>query len=184
MAKGRGAARESHDHLEVAPPRQVQPVHAQPLIVISDDGILNLKALKGAKITELAQMARDFNVDGATNMRKQEMIFSILQAQAARNGSILGEGVLEILPMAGFLRADYNYSPGPDDIYSRRARSGSSTCAPAIVRLIRPPGRRTTAAPGSNRSTEDPESTRQDPVRQPHPFTPRNASSSNTLMKI
>src|SRR5712671_1069151 len=87
--------------------------------IISDTGALNLKALKGAKITELAHIAREYNIDGATNMRKQEMIFSILQAQAQRNGQILGEGVLEILPDGfGFLRApDYNYLPGPDDIY-------------------------------------------------------------------
>ena len=87
--------------------------------IVSEGGALNLKALKGAKITELAQIAREYNIDGATNMRKQEMIFSVLQAQASRNGSILGEGVLEILPDGfGFLRApDYNYLPGPDDIY-------------------------------------------------------------------
>ena len=71
MAKGRGAARESQNHLEVAPPRQVQTVQTQPLIVINDQGDLNLKALKGSKITELAQLARDFSVDNATNLRKR-----------------------------------------------------------------------------------------------------------------
>src|SRR5215471_8394293 len=95
------------------------PGHAVSSGVVSEGGVLNLKALKSAKITELAHIARDYNIDGATNMRKQEMIFSILQAQSAKNGSILGEGVLEILPDGfGFLRApDYNYLPGPDDIY-------------------------------------------------------------------
>ena len=76
----------------------------------------NLKALKRAKVTELAQVARDFEVEGAVNMRKQEMIFAILQAQAHRNGAILGEGVLEILPDGfGFLRS-------PDLQLSARSR--------------------------------------------------------------
>src|SRR5580765_4641241 len=80
---------------------------------------LNLKVLKEKKINELAQLARDFNVDGSSAMRKQELIFAILQAQTEQNGFIYGEGVLEILPDGfGFLRApDYNYLPGPDDIY-------------------------------------------------------------------
>src|SRR3989442_360277 len=80
---------------------------------------LNLKLLKEKKINELAQLARDFNVESASSLRKQDLIFSILQAQAEQKGFIFGEGVLEILPDGfGFLRApDYNYLPGPDDIY-------------------------------------------------------------------
>ena len=111
--------------------------------IVSDGGALNLKVLKAAKITELAQIARDYNIDGATNMRKQEMIFSILQAQAARNGSILGEGVLEILPDGfGFLRApDYNYLPGPDDIYisPSQIRKFNLRTGDIVSGLIRPP---------------------------------------------
>src|SRR5260370_7770729 len=111
--------------------------------IISDTGALNLKALKGAKITELAHIARDYNIDGATNMRKQEMIFSILQAQAQRNGSILGEGVLEILPDGfGFLRApDYNYLPAPDDIYisPTQIRKFNLRTGAIVSGLIRPP---------------------------------------------
>src|SRR2546423_488299 len=79
---------------EAPPPAAVPPPvidRRAPAAVISETGALNLKALKGAKITELAHIARDYNIDGAPNMRKQEMIFSILQAQAQRNGSILGE---------------------------------------------------------------------------------------------
>ncbi|HVA79108.1 MAG TPA: Rho termination factor N-terminal domain-containing protein, partial [Candidatus Binataceae bacterium] len=145
MAKGRGAAREGQNHLEdvSAPPRQVQPHHTEPLIVLTDEGVLNLKALKSSKITELASMARDFNVENATNMRKQEMIFAILQAQAAKNGSILGEGVLEILPDGfGFLRApDYNYLPGPDDIYisPSQIRKFNLRTGDTVSGLIRPP---------------------------------------------
>ncbi len=80
---------------------------------------MNLAELKEIKISELTSMARELNVEGASGMRKQELIFAILQAQTEKNGLIYGEGVLEILPDGfGFLRApDYNYLPGPDDIY-------------------------------------------------------------------
>jgi transcription termination factor Rho len=80
---------------------------------------MNLAELKQKKISELTQMAKEFNIEGASGMRKQELIFALLQAQTEKNGLIYGEGVLEILPDGfGFLRApDYNYLPGPDDIY-------------------------------------------------------------------
>ncbi|CAN2039532.1 transcription termination factor Rho [Candidatus Magnetomoraceae bacterium gMMP-15] len=80
---------------------------------------MNIVELKDKKISELNQMAKAFRIDGAAGMRKQELIFSILQAQIEKNGQIYGEGTLEILPDGfGFLRApDYNYLPGPDDIY-------------------------------------------------------------------
>jgi len=80
---------------------------------------LNLKELKEKKIGDLALIGKNFNIEGAANMRKQELIFAILQAQTEQNGHIYGEGVLETLPDGfGFLRApDYNYLPGPDDIY-------------------------------------------------------------------
>jgi len=86
--------------------------------VVEDNG-LNLKALKEKKISDLALIGKNFNIEGAANMRKQELIFAILQAQTEQNGYIFGEGVLETLPDGfGFLRApDYNYLPGPDDIY-------------------------------------------------------------------
>src|SRR5579875_3415262 len=106
-------------------------------------GVLNLTALKRAKITDLAQIARELNIDGAINMRKQEMIFAILQAQAAKKGAILGEGVLEILPDGfGFLRApDYNYLPGPDDIYvsPSQIRKFNLRTGDIVSGLIRPP---------------------------------------------
>ncbi|MEK6683425.1 MAG: transcription termination factor Rho [Nitrospirota bacterium] len=80
---------------------------------------MNLQELKGKDIAELNDVAKDLKIDGASNLRKQELIFAILQAQAEKNGVIYGEGVLETLPDGfGFLRApDYNYLPGPDDIY-------------------------------------------------------------------
>jgi len=81
--------------------------------------LMNVVKLKDKKIDELMQMAKKFKIDGAAGMRKQELIFALLQAQIEKNGLIFGEGTLEILPDGfGFLRApDYNYLPGPDDIY-------------------------------------------------------------------
>ncbi len=80
---------------------------------------MNIVELKDKKISELTRMAKDFDIDGAAGMRKQELIFALLQAQIEKNGLIFGEGTLEILPDGfGFLRApNYNYLPGPDDIY-------------------------------------------------------------------
>ncbi|MEK7306559.1 MAG: transcription termination factor Rho [Nitrospirota bacterium] len=80
---------------------------------------MNLTELKGKSIAELNEVSKDLKIEGASSLRKQELIFAILQAQAEKNGVIYGEGVLEILPDGfGFLRStDYNYLPGPDDIY-------------------------------------------------------------------
>src|SRR5690348_6002780 len=80
---------------------------------------LNINDLKDLSIQKLTQIAKDKNVAGATGMRKQDLIFQILKAQTEQSGFIFSEGVLEVLPDGfGFLRApDYNYLPGPDDIY-------------------------------------------------------------------
>src|SRR6201746_1335514 len=80
---------------------------------------LDIRALKEMNISQLTQIGKDLGVEGATGMRKQELIFKILQAQTEKSGLIFSEGVLETLPDGfGFLRApDYNYLPGPDDIY-------------------------------------------------------------------
>lgn len=80
---------------------------------------MNVAELKEKKISELTHLAKDFNIDGAAGMRKQELIFALLQSQIEKNGLIYGQGTLEILPDGfGFLRSpDYNYLPGPDDIY-------------------------------------------------------------------
>lgn len=83
---------------------------------------MNLSELKLLKINELTKMAQKYNIEGISGLRKQELIFAIVKAQAAseeKNGTNRGSGVLEILPDGfGFLRApDYNYLPGPDDIY-------------------------------------------------------------------
>lgn len=80
---------------------------------------MNIIELKDKKISELTKMAKEFKIEGAAGMRKQELLFALLRAQSEKNGLIYGEGTLEILPDGfGFLRApDYNYLPGPDDIY-------------------------------------------------------------------
>ncbi len=80
---------------------------------------LDLVELKDMSIINLNQIAKDFGVAGAAGLRKQELIFKILQTQAEKSGLIFSEGVLECLPDGfGFLRApEYNYLPGPDDVY-------------------------------------------------------------------
>ena len=80
---------------------------------------MDLVQLKEQNIKGLIQMAKEYGVEGFSTMRKQELIFALLQAQAEQDGLIYGEGVLETLPDGfGFLRAQsYNYLPGPDDIY-------------------------------------------------------------------
>jgi transcription termination factor Rho len=82
-------------------------------------GALNLAELKEKSIAELNQIGREMNIQTTSGLRKQELIFKILQSQAEKDGLIYAEGVLEVLPDGfGFLRApDYNYLPGPDDIY-------------------------------------------------------------------
>jgi transcription termination factor Rho len=104
---------------------------------------MNLSDLKHKRIIDLAALARDLNVEGAAGMRKQELIFAILQAQVEKNGMISGGGVLEILPDGfGFLRAqDYNYLPGPDDIYvsPSQIRRFNLRTGDTIYGQIRPP---------------------------------------------
>ncbi len=80
---------------------------------------LDIRALKEMSISELVEVAQKLEVEGASSLRKQELIFEILKAQTEKSGLIFAEGVLECLPDGfGFLRApEYNYLPGPDDIY-------------------------------------------------------------------
>src|SRR3989442_1721423 len=88
-------------------------------VTTTKETVMYLTQLKQRNITELNEIARELKIEGAANLRKQELIFAILQAQTEKNGVIYGEGVLETLPDGfGFLRApDSNYLPGPDDIY-------------------------------------------------------------------
>jgi transcription termination factor Rho len=80
---------------------------------------MDLAEMKTKTISDLVQVAQDLSITGISGLRKQDLIFKILEAQTEKNGLIFGSGVLEILPEGyGFLRSpNYNYLPGPDDIY-------------------------------------------------------------------
>ena len=104
---------------------------------------LNLIELKKKDINSLIKIAREYNIENANSMRVQELIFALLQAQTKQNGVIYGSGVLETLPDGfGFLRApDYNYLPGPDDIYvsPSQIRRFNMRTGDTISGHIRPP---------------------------------------------
>src|SRR5216117_2442094 len=104
---------------------------------------ISLAELKEKNITDLAKIAKELNVPGASGMRKQELIFQILRAQTEKSGLIFSEGVLECLPDCfGFLRApEYNYLPGPDDIYvsPSQIRKFDLRTGDTISGQIRPP---------------------------------------------
>ena len=104
---------------------------------------MNIVELKEKKINELNKLAKQLNVEGVIGMRKQDLIFAILQAQTEKNGLIYGEGVLETLPDGfGFLRSpDFNYLPGPDDIYvsPSQIRRFNLRTGDTIAGQIRPP---------------------------------------------
>jgi transcription termination factor Rho len=104
---------------------------------------MNIDEIKRLPISQLTDMAKDFNVPGAGGLRRQDLIFAILQAEAEKNGVIYGAGVLEILPDGfGFLRAvDYNYLPSPDDIYisPSQIRRFSLRTGDTISGEVRPP---------------------------------------------
>jgi transcription termination factor Rho len=104
---------------------------------------MDIAELKSLKIAELNQMAQELNITGCTGLRKSELIFKILEEQTKKEGLIFGEGVLEVLPDGyGFLRSpDFNYLPGPDDIYvspSQIKRFGLRT-GDTVSGQIRPP---------------------------------------------
>jgi transcription termination factor Rho len=104
---------------------------------------MNIGELKEKTVADLSAVARDLNVSGTSGLRKQELIFKILEAQTEKSGMVFGEGVLEILPDGfGFLRApSYNYLPGPDDIYvsPSQIRRFDMRTGDTISGQIRPP---------------------------------------------
>ncbi|MFH1414160.1 MAG: transcription termination factor Rho [Candidatus Omnitrophota bacterium] len=104
---------------------------------------MDIRDLKDMKITELSKKARQLNVNGVSGVKKQDLIFKILQAQAEREGLMFGEGVLEILPEGfGFLRSpNYNYLPCPDDIYisPSQIRKFDLKTGDTVSGQIRPP---------------------------------------------
>ncbi len=107
---------------------------------------MHLRELKQMSMGDLVQMAKTLNIEGAAGLRKQELIFALLQQHAAQGQSIFGEGVLECLPDGyGFLRSpDYNYLPGPDDIYvsPSQVRRFNLRTGDMVAGSIRPPKER------------------------------------------
>ena len=131
---------------EPPPPAADSTTHAPAAAATSESPTtkrLNITDLKDMSIQKLTQIAKDLNVGGATGMRKQELIFQILKAQTEMSGFIFSEGVLEVLPDGfGFLRApDYNYLPGPDDIYvsPSQIRKFDLQTGDTVSGQIRPP---------------------------------------------
>ena len=110
--------------------------------VVVDDSV-DIGTLKGMKISELNKISKDLKVNGVSGLKKQDLIFKILQAQAEKKGLMFGDGVLEVLPEGfGFLRAsNYNYLPSPDDIYvsPSQIRKFSLRTGDTVSGQIRPP---------------------------------------------
>src|SRR5436853_646242 len=124
----------------------VATAEAPAEVSVSKDGreeVFNLSELKEMSISALTQVAKTMDVPGATGMRKQELIFKVLAAQTEKSGLIFSEGVLETLPDGfGFLRApEYNYLPGPDDIYvsPSQIRKFDLRTGDTVSGQIRPP---------------------------------------------
>jgi transcription termination factor Rho len=124
-------------------PRPAQGAEEKEPEFNSEVPVMNLKELKEKHISDLVHMAKEMGIDGAANLRKQDLVFSLLEAQAVRNGVVYSEGVLETLPDGfGFLRApDYNYLPGPDDIYvsPSQIRRFNLRTGDTVSGQIRPP---------------------------------------------
>ena len=135
------AARMPADSAVAAQPDAAPAETAKPTRKVADS--LNIGELKDMSIAKLTQVAKDLSVEGATGMRKQDLIFQILKAQTEQSGFIFSEGVLEVLPDGfGFLRApDYNYLPGPDDIYvsPSQIRKFDLQTGDTVSGQIRPP---------------------------------------------
>lgn len=104
---------------------------------------MDISSLKDKRITELTKLARDMGVNGVSGLKKQDLIFKLLQAQAENEGLMFGEGILEILPEGfGFLRSpNYNYLPCPDDIYisPSQIRKFDLRTGDTVSGQIRPP---------------------------------------------
>ncbi len=159
---------------------------------------MNLKELKEKKIGDLTSLAKKYNIESASSMRKQDLIFALLQSQSEQNGMIYGEGVLETLPDGfGFLRApDYNYLPGPDDIYvsPSQIRRFNLRTGDIVSGQIRPPkeGERYFALLKVERvNYEDPEVAREKilfdnltPLYPQERFTLESAPTGDTSMRI
>jgi transcription termination factor Rho len=141
MARRKGPSDSDVETLE-APPEGLPDTTGEEGAVEHGD-TLDIRALHDIKIPQLLRIAKDLEVENATGMRKQDLIFKILQAQTEKKGLIFSEGVLECLPDGfGFLRApEYNYLPGPDDIYvsPSQIRKFDLRTGDTVSGQIRPP---------------------------------------------
>ena len=130
--KDKAAAPAAPAAAAAAPPAQATPAQT-----------ISLSAMKEMNISALTKIAKELDIAGATGMRKQELIFEILRVRAEKSGNVFSEGVLETLPDGfGFLRApDYNYLPGPDDIYvsPSQIRKFDLHTGDTVSGVIRPP---------------------------------------------
>ncbi len=141
MARRKGSTDSDVETLEV--PTEGLPDTTGEEAAVEHGDTLDIRALHDIKIPQLLKIARDLEVENATGMRKQDLIFKILQAQTEKKGLIFSEGVLECLPDGfGFLRApEYNYLPGPDDIYvsPSQIRKFDLRTGDTVSGQIRPP---------------------------------------------
>jgi transcription termination factor Rho len=141
MARRKGTNGTDVETLE-PPPEGLPDTTVEEQAVEASD-TLDIRALHEIKIPQLLKIAKDLDVENATGMRKQDLIFKILQAQTEKKGLIFSEGVLECLPDGfGFLRApEYNYLPGPDDIYvsPSQIRKFDLRTGDTVSGQIRPP---------------------------------------------
>jgi len=135
--------------------------------------------MKEMSISALTKIAKDLDIAGATGMRKQELIFEILRVRAEKSGNVFSEGVLETLPDGfGFLRApDYNYLPGPDDIYvsPSQIRKFDLHTGDTVSGVIRPP-RTASAISRSSRSRRSTSSRRKRRRRRSSSRTSRRST--------
>ncbi|MDQ5873062.1 MAG: transcription termination factor Rho, partial [Acidobacteriota bacterium] len=141
MARKRSSNDSDVETLE--PPTEGLPDTSGEELAVEPGDTLDIRALHEIKIPQLLRIANDLEVENATGMRKQDLIFKILQAQTEKKGLIFSEGVLECLPDGfGFLRApEYNYLPGPDDIYvsPSQIRKFDLRTGDTVSGQIRPP---------------------------------------------
>jgi transcription termination factor Rho len=144
--RGNGGHRNDREMMMMDDADPIPPISDEDLSSIeltdADRADLNSKGLKSKKIEELAALANKLKIENAAGLRRQDLVFEILK-RAAKLGDIYGNGVLEILPDGyGFLRSpDYNYLPGPDDIYvspSQIRRFGLRT-GDTVSGTVRPP---------------------------------------------
>jgi transcription termination factor Rho len=138
-----GAKANPQTKRETMAAKKQDEVQEEKIMELKEGEVLDIAKLKEMNIATLVAVAKDLGVVGASGMRKQELIFKILQAQTEKSGLIFSEGVLECLPDGfGFLRApDYNYLPGPDDIYvsPSQIRKFDLRTGDTISGQIRPP---------------------------------------------